>query len=579
MAQAQNTAQNAIETITITNFRGALTRIANGDLNSGFAKFNSSYGYDPFSKPMNLTWLEQPVDITNNGPSSIQGLVLAAKTKFSNGVQNVYAVSSYGSIAGIVAGSIAGSIYKIQPIAAGSPNNPSVDTSSLIGTMTNTATNFTRGASMELYNTPTSIAGSYEQIFVGHDLGINYVGLDGSNDTFVGSGGYVINQFRPLKKFVGKLLFGNGNTIGAYSANTGTVTSSIIGTGQGNLYSELNPALSVDSIVHDLDISVDGNYALITSSGIDNEYLVGAGLVDPLDIQNAVSSDGQVAGWNGLDPSVTQFTSIPSYAVTALQTYLGQSMFFSDDAFGSSLNDGTNKILTLPGNKSPLPNATATNGNFLTWCVPEIIGGTSIFASMYYYGSLDQENPPGLWRMFRLGSTLSGGYIYQVPLNLLVTNKYTGPNSNKTGISIAGYGKHYFSVFDQNASTNSYKLYKFLITPSGSGVPQGVYETQTQLFSQKITVKAIRVYCEPTVSGNGFGVSCIGMDGNEITNGTFTYNYSAGTDLTLLQGSLDRIDFKPEIGNTFALGIQVFNVGSKNMTIKKIEVDYTQSGK
>ena len=47
-----------METIEITNFQGRLTRILNGELNSGFAKFTTSFGYDPFSKPMNLTWAE-----------------------------------------------------------------------------------------------------------------------------------------------------------------------------------------------------------------------------------------------------------------------------------------------------------------------------------------------------------------------------------------------------------------------------------------------------------------------------------------------------------------------------------------
>jgi hypothetical protein len=65
-------------TIEITNFGGRLTRILNGPLNSGFAKFTSSWGYDPFSKPDNLTWFESPTDITG----SINNLVVAENYKY-----------------------------------------------------------------------------------------------------------------------------------------------------------------------------------------------------------------------------------------------------------------------------------------------------------------------------------------------------------------------------------------------------------------------------------------------------------------------------------------------------------------
>ncbi len=125
-----------------------------------------------------------------------------------------------------------------------------------------------------------------------------------------------------------------------------------------------------------------------------------------------------------------------------------------------------------------------------------------------------------------------------------------------------------------------YFLYRFLITSSGTGTPQlGVYETQTQLFSKRITVKQIRVYTEPTATGNGFQVDCIGSDGTIITNGTSTYTFAAGSDPTLLQGALERIDFNPKMGSTYALGLRITNTGTTNMTIKKIEVDWMPSGK
>lgn len=545
-----------IQTIEITNFGGRLSRILNGEMNSGFAKFVTSFGYDPFSKPMNLTWLETPTDMSG----SITDLVVAAKPRFESGVQFVYAVGSSGKL------------YKIQP---NSVTNPNLDSVSVIGTIAANSPSFNFGASMEFY-------GDTEKIFVGSDTQINSINFDGSGDSAVGStANYKSNVFRPLRQFVGKLLFGNGQTIGAVSS-TGTITSSVIGMGGQNVYSELNPGLSVESRVTDLDISPDGNYALITASGINNEQIATVAS----DRQAAAGADGSINRWNGSDQTITSLTTIPSYAVTALQTYLQNNIFFSNDSFGSSLNDGTNKILTLPSNKSPFANSTLVNGNFVSWVCPEVnSAGSTLFASMYYFGSLDQENPPGLYRVMRYTTALAGGFVYQIPVNILTNNKYMTVNNAVTALITLGYGKHYFSTFEVNSSNTTVsattaKLYRFLITPTGTGTPQfGVYETQTQLFSKRVTVKQIRVYTEATAASNGFQVDCIGSDGSVITNGTFNYTFVAGSDPTLLQGALQRVDFNPKMSDTFALGLRITNTGTVNMTIKKIEVDWAYSGK
>src|SRR3990167_11522603 len=73
-----------VKTIPITNFGGRLTRILNGDLNSGFAKFAPSFGYDPFIKPMNLTWLETPTSIAGIVSLPQAGKVTADSTQGPN---------------------------------------------------------------------------------------------------------------------------------------------------------------------------------------------------------------------------------------------------------------------------------------------------------------------------------------------------------------------------------------------------------------------------------------------------------------------------------------------------------------
>lgn len=549
---------NPVQTIEITNFGGRLTRLLNGDLNSGMAKFVTSFGYDPFSKPGNLTWFEQPTSIL----SSATNMVTASKSRSqgATGYPTVYAVAQGMGTAGA-------SLLGITP---NSISNPNLDTVSMLGAIVANAPGFNNGASMDFF-------GVSEKIYVSGNTQINSIGFDGSGDAKVGTTGYLPtnDQYRPLKQIPGKLIFGNGNTIGAIDG-TGTVISSIIGTGRGNIYSELNPALPVENNVHDLDLSPDGNYLLVTAGDQFTENIS----TTLQDGGNSAATTGALYSWNFSDPGYTGQQSIPFFAPTALQTHLSKNYFFSNDAFGASLNDGEQKLLTLPKNKSPLPNATLINGNFISWANPEVSpSGTGLNASMYYFGSLDQENPPGLYRPLRYTPSIAGNFVNQVPLNTIVSSNYATVNNNISSVLTTGYGKHYIALSEVGQNT-VYKLFRFLVTSTGTGTPQlGVYETQTQLFGNRMAVKQIRVYTEPTATGNGFQVDMIGSDGTVMTNGTYNYTFAAGTDITKLQGALERIDFNPTANASFSLGLRVTNTGTVNMTIKKIEIDWIFAGK
>jgi len=543
------------ETITIDNFTGALTRKPNGALNSGLANFKTSFGYDPFSKPGNLTWLEQPSSI-----AGISDLIVDAKTRFDATASTQY-VHALGNT---------GKLYKVQPNSISNPNIDSVVGITSIVTTAITET-YNYGGSLEFF-------GATEKIYAGGDKGVTSINFDGSSPTFIGNqNNYTANRYRPLSQFLGYLGFGNGTNIGIIDS-TGTVVSSVV----SSHYEQLSPTLPPETNVTDLDPSVDGNYLNITASNVINENLATVSN----DRQAAAASKGAIYYWNGIDRGVTAYKTIPSYAVTAMQTYLDQNHFFENDAFGASISNGTVKTVSLPNVKSPFANATTTNGNFLSWISPELSpDGTDIYGSLFYYGQLDEENPKGLWRLMRYSTPLTDGFVYQTPVNVMVNNKYSTVNSAITSVVTMGYGKHYFSSFDVSAGNNTpnsttAKLHRFNVTSSSGGTPQlGVYETQTQLWSKRVSIKQIRIYTEPTATGNGFQLDCIGSDGAVLTNGTFTYSYSAGTDVTLLQGALERINFNPAMNDLYSLGLRITNTGTTNMTIKKIEVDWSYSGK
>ena len=550
------------QTLTITNFGGRLTRVVNGDLNSGFSKFDTSFGYDPFSKPGNLTWLEQPSSI-----AGITGVLTGAATRFEGTTTLVYAVSDTGNA------------YRIQPNNITSPN---LDSILGVGSVTANSNTYKYGASIEFFGNP-------ERMYVGGDKGINSLPMTSvvtgafAGDAFLGTtGNYVANVARPLKPFAGELIFGNGPTIGAIGA-TNTVTSSVIGVPVGgsgsnqNIYSEINPPLPAGTFVHDMDVSPEYNYLMMTTSNAASEDLTTISSDRPV----AAATTGDVFKWNGTDVATTAGTAVPSQSLTALQTYFQNAALFANDPFGLSVGDETQKSMMLPNNKSPVANATGVNGNFIFWAAPEVSAdGTAMYGSMYYFGQLDRETPAGLFRVLRYTTPLSAGFVYQVPVNLLVNNKYRTVNNALTAITSLGWGKHYLSTIDINPSTTTYRWMRFLITPSGTGTPQlGVYETQSQLFSKRVHIDQIRVYTEPTVAGNGFQVDIIGVDGTVLTNGTFNYTFAAGSDEYSMLGALQRINFNPTADAGYGFGIRVTNTGTTNMTIKKIEVDWSQEGK
>lgn len=554
-----------MEPIVITNFSGRLTRILNGDLNSGFAKFTNSFGYDPFSKPLNLTWLERPANIS--GP--ITDLPLAGKIRFIGETDpTAYIVGSKGKI------------YRIQISSSSSPSVHSV--TGVFSVLSGGAT-YTKGASMDFFGTASATG----QIYVGSDSQVNRINFDGTNDAIVGNAAnYAVNVFRPLKKFAGKLIFGNGVTIGAIDA-TATVTSSVIGISAsiGNIYSQLNPPPPIDSRIRDLEVSPDNNYLLMASSDTDYESISTGSTPNQL---NSVPSESRIMYWNGSDQGITAATTISSNLLNALQTYLQKNHYFTSDSFGAGINNENQKLFTLLNNKAPFPNATGVNGNFIFWSAPErrtVSGTVRNVSVMYYFGSLDGESPSGLWRMFLEPSgALHQGNVAEMPLNMLVATQYSDLNSAQSSVITAGVGTHYYSVREisnngvQDGSVLSLK--RFHVPPRGSDtISSGVYETQTQLFSKRVGISQIRVYTEPTIAGNAFQLDLIGSDGNIIDNGTFTYTFVAGSDETKMQGALERINFNPGTKTLYSLGIRITNTGTTNMTIKKIEIDYTDEGK
>lgn len=527
-------------TIKIDNFGARLTRYADGNINSGMAKYTTSFGADPFSDPGNLTWMEAPTQIDSAG-SVITDLIVAGKERVESGVSYVYAIGHTGRL------------YKIQ-VNDPSTYNPNYDNPVLLTTLTSNSPTFTRGGSLDFY-------GATERIYIGHDKGVTRVNFDGSSETFVGAlGSWTQTVPRPLQQFVGKLYIGNGSNI-AEIDTTATVTT----------YAKLTPAFPDNTQVRDIDVSPDGNYlqavvtrlALpdITSTAQDTTYLT--------------NSESYIFKWNGIDNGYTSFDSYPSFSLNTNAMFRNFQYVFGYDLVGAAVFNPTDKILSPILSQAPLPNAVGSNANFIGWFTTEFYQGFSR-AVNFLYGSLDNEVGTGWWRQMAMSATGTETDVVRVPFQLLVSNFVLGSVTNGYTGGVAGVAKSYFSTLESStAPTTKYKFYRWLPVALGFGTAiGGVYETQNEIFSKKQKIREVRIYGEPWIANNSFKIDLIGSDGNPITNGTKTF--TAGTNLTIGD---DFAWYNPQIKPTYIVGVRITNLGTVNHTIMKIEIDYDEGGK
>lgn len=537
-----------VETLTIDNFKGSMTAYQDGDINSGFSFVVNTFGNDPFTKPGNLTWSNGSTQIDAAG-SVITDLIMAAKERVESGILYVYAIGHLGRL------------YKIQ-VNDPTTFNPDYDNPVLLATLSVNSPTFTRGGSMSFF-------GATEKIYIGHDKGVTSINFDGTGEAFVGVlGSWTQTVPRPLKQFIGKLYAGNGTNL-AEIDNTATVTT----------YAKLSPAFPNGTQARDLDVTPDGTYLQAVVTRLATPDLTSAAQ----DTTNTANSESFIFKWNGTDTGYTAFDTFPSFSLTANLAFQNYQYTFGYDMFGAAVYAPTEKRFTLQEVVSPLPNAVDSTGNLVMWMSPLAYGGF-MEADILFHGTLDFEVGPGYWDLFGQFATGTETDVIRVPLMMPVSNFGVGSSSNGYTDQIYGKAKVYFSTLETSASTTKYKLYKWSLNTSpsfNSGTPLNgaIYQTQTQLFSKKITVKQVRVYGEPWAANASFSIDLIGSGGTAMTNGSKTFT-AQNTDVNapMYIGS-DYAWWDPVVAPTYALGLLITNLGTANHTINKIEIDYTVGGR
>lgn len=529
-----------IQTLTIDNFAGRLTRYSDGDINSGLAKYATTFGNDPFTNPGNLTWFERPTQIDAAG-SVITDLIVTARPRLESGITYVYAVGHTGRV------------YKIQVNDPGGLN-PSLDNPVLLTTLSSNSPTFRYGSAIQFFGSP-------ERLFISHDVGVTRIDSDGLNETFIGvAGSYTSGVPRPSANFLGKLYVGNGANLVEIDS-TSTVTT----------YARLSPALPVGTYVRDIDVSPDGNYVQITVSRIPPADMT----TSTQDTNSLSSADSYLVYWNGIDTGYTSYNPYNSYSLTSNTSFGPYSYTMGYDLGGAAIYTGGSKIVSLPNSLAPNYNAVFSTGNLLGFGAPEN-NASALKTSISVYGQYDEEIPKGLYRWLRASATSPETDVIQMPVCVIVSNLFYGPSSSGYTNNQVGAAKVYYSTLETSSSpTTTYNLYTFTTVPTGTGTAiAGVYETLNQLLPKKMQVKEVRVYGEPWVANNEFTIALIGSDGSPITNSSKTFtvgsNVTAGDDFAW---------YNPSIEPTYAIGVRITNSGTANLVITKIEIDLSDGGK
>lgn len=529
-----------VKTLVVDNFQGRLTRYNDGDINSGLAKYTTTFGNDPFTNPGNLTWFESPTRIDSD-ESVITDLIVAAKSRLESGITYVYAIGHTGRF------------YKIQ-VNDPTTYNPNYDTPSLLATLSVNSPTFKYGSSINFF-------GSTQMVYIGHDKGATKINFDGTGEAEVGAAGsWTASVPRPAVQFGASLYFGNGTNLTEVIAG-GTVAT----------YAKLSPAFPIGTVVRDVDVSPEGNYVQIVVSRVAAPDMT----VATQDTSNLSSADSYRFLWDGITAGASSYETFNSYLINSNLSFGRFTYTMGYDLGSTAIYAGGDKIITLPNSLSPNFNSLFSTGNLVGFAAPEQDSGF-LKGTLMTYGQYDQEIPEGLFRFFRASASGSQTDVIQMPYCGIVSNLFYGSSSAGYSGNQVGSAKIYYSTLETSAApTTKYKLYKFTTVPTGLGTTiAGVYETQNQLFSKKIKVSAVRIYGEPWTTNNSFTVELIGSDNSVISGSSKTF--TVGSNVT---SGTDYVWYNPQIAPTYALGLRITNAGSVNNVITKAEIDYTIGGK
>lgn len=523
-------------TRTIGGWLNGLTRFEIGTLDSGFTKYQKTWGGQTFFNPPELSFLESPVMVSSTDLTT-SDLVVCSKARVESGITYVYAVTHTAKLLKIQCNTI-------------SPPSPNNETITLLATLTQGSPTFKFGSSI-------IFAGATEKIYIGHDTGLTSINFDGTGETFIGStdsSHWIANVPRMGQLFAQFIYYTNGTNLAQFSIASNIVTN----------YAQLNPGFLANYQARDIRVTSDGRYMVTVISRTPQSDIT-SGTIDTTLVG---STDSYLVYWNGSDAGSSSFTNIPSFAGTAYYTFNNSEYSFGSDALGGCLYMPLTKELTLFGDDSPLPNAIGASGNMVGWGTSRFdINTFTRYASIYIFGQNEREIPQGLYRLMRFSATSPQTDIIRFPMILIGTGiewtaLYDFPNP------AFGNGKVYFSTVEYNGvGSPAYRFYRVSLIPLGLDptMTGATLETQTEIFSPKrVQCSEMRIYIKPT-AGTSFQINLIGADQGIAFSQTVS---PLVTD--------DLIKLNPQMKPLSACAVQLVNMGTgtTSPTFTKIELDF-----
>ncbi len=542
-----------LKTIIVDKFNGRGTRYRNGDMNSGMSPVSSStsvpWGYDTQQVSGVLVFDQVATSIKG---SVITDCVVAGKERIEDsgsGYQSyLYCVGHLGRV------------YKIQ-VNNVTTKTPDYDNPVLLATLALGQT-FQFGGSFDFYT-----IGGTEYILIGHDTGVTRLDLAGTNETAIGISDathWIANVPRRNVQFIGSIFYTNGSNL-AKIDSTGAVVS----------YTALSPGFPSNMQSRDVRVTADGRYLVTT---VTRSPLANILLTIP-DTGSISATDSLLVYWNGTDTGASSSTYFPYFPLSAYYTFGSKEYVFGEQVGGAMLGTPNGVINVLEFESAPLPNAVSSSGDYMGWFATRFVNGSQkVICNLY--GTIDNETPIGFYKQLLLSSTLDGGDIIRVPFASVVSSwQASGATSGYSNqpFQLYGTGKSYFSTLEYNGSTTAYNFYAFHnVVDFQSSANTGNYQTQNQLFGKKIKPTAVRVYFEPTGATNSlvsFRIDLIGMNGNVLTGGSYTFSSANQISTTADSGT-----YPTTVGATPALGLRITNLGYLTPFIHKVEIDYTSYG-
>jgi hypothetical protein len=562
-----------IKTAVITNFSGELTPDLIGKLNSGLQpSVSNPSGRLPIGnqfRVQGLQFTEKAYALTGSTPSyTIAPTFKAAFGIGGNDGANVVGFDVLGNIYYIQASELTGTITPDKDTISKYTALNGQDTlgygggvlyDGVGGSSTGTIVLGTDATGSPSYVGAYYLTGSSTSVFSLPTNGNYFQPVTGCSATLA----WQASVPRPITKFLGSAYVANGRNIVQLSSNYKTYLPALDITYNSGVF---NPPLPADYVIRSMQVSNDGRYLImVATQNID----ISSAQPNPFGISSVQQyvyqpADSIICMWNGSDPALTSTQFFTGVNITAIKVSSSNTILFAKDMNGVFLMDvNGNELARIQETGTPMYPPLSHS--------IDAVGKLFFFAMMVGSAINIYCFDASTNKLYCLASDTGhtfGATVGAVVIPTLHANNQAVGNTIK---EITRLKLYYF--YDDYLSGTSHYSYAIHLQNYG-GVISGMYATQVEEFGRKIRPVRARVFTLPMSATTGFTLQIVDAGGNNVS-GNLNYQYSAGTNPTLAQGSMTKVEFSIACKPISGFGVTIAPSGtSLPFFTEKIEIDY-----